>query len=112
MKRNLFLTLFLTILSKLFITTLSGQFYLDEGFEDGVIPDNWTVLNEDGGSYQWEASTVNPRTGSYSARVRYETSSLDNDDWLITPPLLVTETTDQISFWLRTYSASYSDPWE
>ncbi len=86
---------------------------LVEGFEGGVIPSNWTVINADGGVNSWVASTTYPRTGSYSARIGYETSSLDNDDWLITPPLQVTsETTDNISFWLRSYSASYDDPWQ
>ncbi len=86
---------------------------LNEGFEDGVIPDNWTIVNADGGTKVWNAQTTNPHTGLYSARVQYETSSLSNDDWLITPPLYVTSaTTDEISFWMRTYNATSSDPWE
>lgn len=86
---------------------------LNEGFEDGIIPDNWTIINADGGTQVWNAQTNNPHTGLYSARVRYETSSLNNDDWLITPPLHVTSaTTDEISFWLRTYNATYADAWE
>ncbi|MDD3103518.1 MAG: choice-of-anchor J domain-containing protein [Candidatus Cloacimonetes bacterium] len=84
-----------------------------EGFESGAIPDRWTVINADGGAKQWEASTSNPHTGSYSARIGYETSSLNNDDWLITPPLQVSSaTTDVISFWMRSYNASYADPWQ
>jgi len=86
---------------------------LFEGFEGGVIPANWTVLNADGGTQVWQATTVNPRTGTYAARVRYETSTLDNDDWLITPPLQVTSsTTDNISFWMRTYNGTSADPWQ
>ena len=86
---------------------------LFESFEGGVIPANWTVLNADGGTQVWQATTVNPRTGTYAARVRYETSTLDNDDWLITPPLQVTSgTTDNISFWMRSYSATDADPWQ
>lgn len=89
------------------------QGILLESFESGVIPANWTVLNEDGGTQVWDATTVNPRTGTYAASVNYETSSLDNDDWLITPPLQVTSaTTDTISFWMRTYSGTNTDPWQ
>jgi uncharacterized membrane protein len=96
----------------LFGASLWAQVYLDEGFEDGFIPENWTVLNEDGGSKEWEASTSNPHTGDYCARVQYESSSLDNDDWLITPPLQVSSATaDTIKFWMRTYSTN-DDPWE
>lgn len=86
---------------------------LFEGFEAGVIPANWTVLNLDGGNQRWSAKTTNPHTGTYSAYVRYETMALDNDDWLITPALQLTSTTpDNISFWMRTYSSTSSDPWE
>jgi hypothetical protein len=86
---------------------------LFESFEGGVIPANWTVLNADGGTQVWQASTVNPRTGSYAARVQYQTSASANDDWLITPPLQVTSsTTDNISFWMRSYGATYADPWQ
>ncbi|MCB5270494.1 MAG: choice-of-anchor J domain-containing protein [Candidatus Cloacimonetes bacterium] len=86
---------------------------LFEGFEGRVIPENWTVINADGGTNQWIAQAANPHTGSYAARVQYETESLANDDWLITPPLQVTSaTTDNISFWMRSYSASENDPWQ
>ncbi|MFA5509318.1 MAG: choice-of-anchor J domain-containing protein [Candidatus Cloacimonadaceae bacterium] len=93
--------------------TVYPQGILMEDFESGTIPDNWTVINADGGSQSWQVTTSNPHTGSYSANVRYETSSLQNDDWLITPPLKVTsDTTDEISFWLRTYNATSEDAWE
>jgi hypothetical protein len=86
---------------------------LIESFEGGVIPANWTVLNADGGTQVWQATTVNPRTGTYAVRVRWETTTLDNDDWLITPPLQVTSsTTDNISFWMRTYDGINADPWQ
>ena len=75
---------------------VSGNILL-EGFEGGVIPDNWTVINADG-SNSWVASTINPRTGNYCA---YIESDYGNDDWLITPALQVTTgTTDNISFWM------------
>jgi hypothetical protein len=86
---------------------------LNEGFEDGVIPDNWTVINADGGTQAWQESIVNPHTGTYCASVSYESASLNNDDWLITPPLWITSaTTDQISFWMRTYSFVDFDDWQ
>ncbi|MDZ4122147.1 MAG: choice-of-anchor J domain-containing protein, partial [Candidatus Cloacimonadaceae bacterium] len=86
---------------------------LVESFESGTIPNNWTVINADNGTQWWAATNVNPRTGTYAARVRWETTSLDNDDWLITPPLQVSSiTNDQISFWMRSYGATYADPWQ
>jgi len=86
---------------------------LNEDFEDGVIPDNWTVINADGGTHWWEPTTVNPHGGIYAARVHWESTTLDNDDWLITPPLfLSSDSVNEISFWMRTYNGTYDDPWE
>ncbi len=93
--------------------TVYPQGILMEDFESGCIPGNWTIINADGGTQRWQVTTTNPHTGTRSANVRYETSSLQNDDWLITPPLKVTSsTTDEISFWMRTYGGTYEDAWE
>ncbi|MDD4310185.1 MAG: choice-of-anchor J domain-containing protein, partial [Candidatus Cloacimonetes bacterium] len=82
---------------------------LVEGFESGSIPNNWTVRNVDN-QEQWLASTSNPHTGTYCARVNWD---VPNDDWLITPPLQVTSTTtDQISFWIGNFSTYFSEDWE
>ncbi|HRX76615.1 MAG TPA: choice-of-anchor J domain-containing protein, partial [Candidatus Cloacimonadota bacterium] len=86
---------------------------LVEGFEGGVIPANWTVLNADGGAQVWASVAENPRTGNRAAKVRWESSSLANDDWLITPPLQVTSaTTDNISFWMRSGGTYFVEPWQ
>ncbi|MCK9185548.1 MAG: choice-of-anchor J domain-containing protein, partial [Candidatus Cloacimonetes bacterium] len=89
---------------------------LFESFEGGIIPSNWTVLNEDGDTRTWEAATTYPNTGEYAASCRYgDSSSTDNDDWLITPPLqLSSSVADQISFWIgkSSSSTSYTEDWE
>jgi len=76
-----------------------------EGFEGTWPPDGWTIVNNDGGLYTWAQSTTSPHSGTYHAESRYETSSLRNDDWLITPPLIISSG-DGISFW---YSSSLSN---
>ncbi|MGB2979816.1 MAG: choice-of-anchor J domain-containing protein, partial [Candidatus Zixiibacteriota bacterium] len=81
---------------------------LNEGFEGTYPPDGWLVVNNDGGSNQWSQTSVYAHTGTYSTRCRYETSSLANDDWLITPKLSVVAN-DTLTFWYRTYSASYQE---
>ena len=53
---------------------------LNEGFEGGIIPDNWTVINADGGEQWWQASIDIPHNGTYGARVMYESPSLNNND--------------------------------
>ena len=81
---------------------------LNEGFEGTYPPDGWLVVNNDGGANEWVQTTVYEHSGSYSTRCKYETSSLANDDWLITPKLSVV-TNDTLTFWYRTYSSSYQE---
>ena len=80
---------------------------LSEGFESGSIPSNWTIYDNDGDSYEWQAySTSSAHSGSYVARIHY--NSVGNDDWLITPKLTVA-TGDSIVFWAAAYSSSYPE---
>jgi len=83
---------------------------LNEGFESGTIPANWTVLNADSGTNQWSISAGNfAHNGSHSIQVWYE-SYEESNDWIITPPLMLSASrVDTISFWMI---GSYSDPWE
>ncbi|PKN72904.1 MAG: hypothetical protein CVU50_05090 [Candidatus Cloacimonetes bacterium HGW-Cloacimonetes-3] len=81
-----------------------------ESFESGI-PANWSVLNPDG-SYCWEQFLSFAHSGSFSAlAIAY--LGAQSDDWLITPPLqLSTDTTDMISFWMKSYDESYPETWE
>jgi hypothetical protein len=59
---------------------------IDEGFEGGVIPDDWTLRVRQP-FYTWEAhhGPSEAHTGDYSAKVTwYE----NQDEWLVTPPIL------------------------
>jgi len=85
---------------------------LAEGFEAGVIPDNWTVINADNGSQSWITTTINPHTGTYAASANCETDR-QADDWLITPPLKPSiNINDPISFWLGKNNAAYPEEWQ
>ncbi|MDD4806324.1 MAG: GLUG motif-containing protein, partial [Candidatus Cloacimonetes bacterium] len=90
--------------------TITPWEMLNEGFESGIIPANWTVLNADPGLNQWSISTGNiAHTGSHSIQVWYE-DNLESNDWIITPPLMLSASrVDTISFWMN---GNYSDPWE
>ncbi len=88
-----------------------------EGFECGAIPDDWTVINADGDSYEWYADDYNPHFGDWAARIHYNSSG--NDDWLITPMLEVPADDlkgefdiDYFSFWARSYSSSLLEDFE
>jgi hypothetical protein len=83
---------------------------LSEGFEGGAIPANWTKYDNDGDGYEWEAySTTSAHTGSYVARVHYNSSGCD--DWLITPKLTVASG-DTLKFWAKSYSSSFLEDFE
>ncbi len=82
---------------------LGNRGALNESFEDGSIPMNWTVYDNDDNSDQWEAleDADFAHTGSFSAYVGHNTYG--NDDWLITPQLDVTSSNHTFSFWARSY---------
>ncbi len=62
---------------------------VDEGFESGSIPGDWTVIDYDGDGLYWTTfSHEIVHTGSWMATVEAYSSS-DGDDWLITPQVLV-----------------------
>jgi len=101
----------ITASSIAFTVYAAGSFV--ESFEGGVMPAGWTVRNADGGTYSWEVLASLPKSGTYSARVRWESTSLQNDDWLITPALQLSNTvTDVISFWMARTSTSWPETYE
>lgn len=71
-------------------------------------PSKWKVVNRDGGANQWSRFTSKFNTSPASAGSNYESSSLQNDDWLITPKLSVV-TGDSISFWHSIQSSTYPE---
>ena len=83
--------------------TMTAPNPLSEGFESGAIPDNWTVINNDGNANSWGAhgNSFYAHTGDYSARVYL--NSQGSDDWLITPRLDVASG-DSIVFWAKSSS--------
>jgi hypothetical protein len=88
---------------------------LIESFEGTFPPTGplgtWTVVNNDGGTVQWEQSSSYAHTGTYSASCRWESTTLWNDDWLITPQMPMGGT-DTLSFWYRIYSTTWPESLE
>jgi hypothetical protein len=69
------------------------------------------VVNNDGGSNYWVQYSTYYHTGAYSAACRWESSTLRNDDWLITPRISI-GSNDSLSFWYRAYSTSFPESLE
>ncbi|MDD4848852.1 MAG: choice-of-anchor J domain-containing protein, partial [Bacteroidales bacterium] len=80
------------------ITTLPYH----EGFEQITVPnlpDCWTQYNFEGDDY-WKSSDVESHTGSQSAFVNWDVPN--NDDWLITPKMILQSNKVSFSFWVKT----------
>jgi len=89
-----------------------GDTTLYEGFESGTFPPtDWVVVNNDGGTQTWTDYTTYYHTGTHSTSCRWETTTLWNDDWLITPRISI-GSNDTLSFWYRAYSATWPESLE
>jgi len=83
---------------------------LCESFEGAV--SGWTTIDNDGDGSTWEIYYESPppdtvaHTGVRGIGVSYNSSG--NDDWLITPQLILTEgATVTFSFWAHSHSSSF-----
>ncbi|MCD4747347.1 MAG: choice-of-anchor J domain-containing protein [Bacteroidales bacterium] len=88
--------------SVLFMTiSMFAQWDIDEGFEGGSIPNDWTIYDNDNDGYQWEAywNPALAHTGNYSAKIWVNLGpTAPNDDWLITPQVSI-QSGDSLIFW-------------
>ncbi|MGB1294215.1 MAG: choice-of-anchor J domain-containing protein [Flavobacteriales bacterium] len=79
---------------------------LNEGFENDFPPSDWTILNYgDNNTFEESSSSIAAHSGSKTAKIQYSTSA--HDDWIITPKLSVSSTTDTIHFWAKNHSPSF-----
>jgi hypothetical protein len=84
-------------------TTDIGLIY--ESFTDTTFPPSgWTVYNFDGGTQLWKRNTTDPNSPPACAVCRWESSTLINNDWLITPRLGPLGPDDSLFFYFRAYS--------
>ena len=80
---------------------------LTEGFEYAFPPYEWNVYNNDSGTQFWVRGGTSTHSGTGSAENRFESSTLRNDDWLVTPMIGILTSRAQLRFWYRAHSASY-----
>lgn len=80
-----------------------------EGFEGTTFPPTgWAVHQLDGGTNTWIRYTTSPIFGTASAAVRWESSTLQNDDWLVTPQFTVNPGAF-LNFYAKRQSTSFFD---
>ena len=107
----------LLILPLAFVFMANAQsVILSEGFNDGQVPDGWTVIDHDGDGYDWDASflhgvTTDIFSGSgmiASASHIYGVGGLTPDNWLISPAVVV-PTYAALSFYIKSQDKEYPD---
>ena len=107
----------LLILPLAFVFMANAQsVILSEGFNDGQLPDGWTVIDHDGDGYDWDASflhgvTTDIFSGSgmvASASHIYGVGGLTPDNWLISPAVVV-PTYAALSFYIKSQDKEYPD---
>ncbi len=75
-------------------------------------PAGWAIVNNDGGTRTWErlSTTGNSHSGRFYAASYFESSTLRNDDWLITPPFQpVPGLADSFGLYYRCQSLTYPE---
>src|SRR5574344_806688 len=79
-----------------------SQTTLSEGFESSTFPPaDWTSIHVSG-SYSWERTTSYHHNGNACVYMHYTSNG---NNWLITPKLIVSSTTDSLVFWAMKYSS-------
>lgn len=71
------------------VTMAFGQWNIDEGFEGGIIPADWTIYDVNGDGYEWVAyeNVSAAHSGDWVAAV--ECFDNDGHDWLVTPQVTI-----------------------
>jgi hypothetical protein len=77
----------------------------NEDFEGAYFPPTgWVIYNNDSGSQIWVRGTANPHGSGAYAESRFESSSLRNDDWLVTPAIAILSASTDLRFWYRAHT--------
>ncbi|MCD4797348.1 MAG: choice-of-anchor J domain-containing protein, partial [Candidatus Cloacimonetes bacterium] len=84
--RNVIMLIAIMLLS---VTTAFGQWNIDEGFEGGIIPADWTIYDVDGDGEEWVAYENNSAAHSGNWMAKVECSGSGGHDWLITPQVAI-----------------------
>lgn len=85
-----------------------SQVRLNESFTDPESIFDWTIINRDNGIQTWQRTTLKYKTAPASVTCRFESSTLQNDDWLITKKLFVS-TGDSLTFWHSIQSSAFPE---
>lgn len=82
-----------------------------ESFEGATFPPSgWVAFDNGIGTVEsWSSSTTAPQSGTASAYIQYENVTTGTaEDWLVSPPVAITATSNILSYWEReTYTSNW-----
>ncbi|WP_337865324.1 choice-of-anchor J domain-containing protein [Ignavibacterium sp.] len=102
---RIFATYFIAII---LFNNLFAQVRINESFTDPESIFDWTIINRDNGIQTWQRTTLKFRTAPASVTSRFESATLQNDDWLISKRLFV-NSGDSLSFWHSIQSSAFPE---
>ncbi len=86
--------------------------YVNENFDaSDDIPAGWTLIDGDGNGDSWYIYPYSPHSAPQSAGSIFISSTMANDDWLITPQVSVSAG-DTLSFWYASQDSLWMDDLE
>lgn len=107
MKRTLLLTI--ALLVGIAVQAQVTTFPWMEGFENGL--GQWTLIDQDGDGYNWNAYSSGARTGSYCLMsASYDYESLTPDNYAFSPAIALPDDDGFVlEYWVANYSSSYPE---
>ncbi|MDP4280882.1 MAG: choice-of-anchor J domain-containing protein [Bacteroidota bacterium] len=91
----------LTLMIFFNLSAVKAQWVINEGFEGGIIPSTWTIIDQNNDGNKWKALQHSyAHSGSYMAYV--ECYNNNGNDWLITPQVAV-QSGYVFKFWARAW---------
>ena len=79
-----------------------------ETFSDPELTYKWRIVNRDNGIQTWIHSSLKYKSSPYSMACKFESSTLQNDDWMISPKVQIA-TGDSLTFWYSVQSEIFPE---
>jgi len=81
---------------------------LEEGFEDGILPDGWLAIDNDNDGENWFLYEDTPHSGNWSIASAswWQSVVLNPDNYLITPPIEL-GSYNELRFWVAAQDPTY-----
>jgi len=111
------------LLAMLFLFSfVAAEIQLEEGFENGVPPVGWTMIDNDGDTYLWSTCEASAHSGAYSAasdswishkkdifkeQTAESKGALTPDNYLITPLVSIPAEGAMLTFWAAAQDDDY-----